>query len=129
MGTRLTVNKPELKAIFEKIGGESGLAAILKEFYQRMANDLLIGFFFDGKDLDHIASQQLKFLMRAMGATLSYSGKAPAQAHLELPPILPGHFDRRLRILEETLRNHQLSEEQIRIWIQFENSFRAGIQS
>jgi hemoglobin len=128
VNSRLTLSKPELKALFERAGGELGLAEILKDFYQRMADDLLIGFFFTGKDLNKIASQQLRFLMKAMGATLSYTGKAPAQAHVELPPILPGHFDRRLRILEETLRDHGLSESEIKTWIQFESTFRAGIQ-
>jgi truncated hemoglobin YjbI len=92
-----------------------------------MAGDILIGFFFDGKDLDHIADQQRAFLMRAMGAAPSYSGKAPAQAHDDLPPILAGHFDRRLRILEETLRAHGVSDEDIRIWVKFESAFREQI--
>ena len=92
-----------------------------------MSKDVLIGFFFDGKDLKKIATKQKEFLMRAMGATESYSGKAPAQAHTELAPILYGHFDRRLRILEETLRDHGVSVEDIRIWIAFENAFRQGI--
>jgi hemoglobin len=128
VGPRLSVNKPELKALFQKVGGESGLSEILKDFYQRMADDLLIGFFFTGKDLEKIASQQLKFLMRAMGASPSYSGKSPAQAHLELPPILAGHFDRRLRILEATLRDHHLTEREIQVWIQFETTFRPSVQ-
>lgn len=65
--------------------------------------------------------------MRAMGVIHSYQGKSPAQAHLNLPPILKGHFDRRLKLLEQTLRIHGLSEEDIELWIQFENTFRDKI--
>ena len=92
-----------------------------------MSQDILIGFFFTGRNTDQIADQQAQFLMRAMGAMPSYSGKAPAQAHDELPKILAGHFDRRLRILEATLRDHGLSDEDIRTWINFEDAFRDSI--
>lgn len=123
----ISVNKPELKRIYQRIGGEAGLASILQDFYARMSRDLMIGYFFEGKDIVAIAEMQKQFLMRAMGAQETYSGKAPAQAHLELPNILTGHFDRRLRILEETLRAHGVDDEDIRIWITFENAFREGI--
>ena len=123
----LTVNKPELKALYQKIGGEIQLKEILQDFYRRMANDVLIGFFFSGKDLDQIASQQQQFLMKAMGVSPSYSGKSPSQAHRELPSILTGHFDRRLRILEEVLHDHGLSDTEIKVWIAFENAFRSAI--
>lgn len=94
-----------------------------------MAGDIIIGFFFDGKDLDKIADMQRSFLMRAMGATPSYSGLPPAKAHDKLAPILSGHFDRRLRILEETLAAHGLADEDIRTWISFESAFRDAIVS
>ena len=90
---------------------------------------MLVGFYFDGKDISLIVEMQKQFLLRAMGVTLSYKGKAPAQAHSNLAPILAGHFDRRLRILEETLRTHKLSDEDIRTWIAFEEAFRARIVS
>jgi truncated hemoglobin YjbI len=123
----LFLNKPELKLLWQHIGSEARLDAILKDFYHRMAGDILIGFFFDGKDVDTIAAMQKKFLMRAMGASASYEGKPPAQAHDKLPPILRGHFDRRLQLLEQTLRDNGLSAEDIRTWITFENAFRDGI--
>lgn len=121
------LGKPELKALYSRIGGEPALESILQDFYSRMSRDVLIGYFFDGKDLSAIARRQKEFLMRAMGALPSYSGKPPAQAHEALAPILPGHFDRRLRILEETLRDHGVSDQDIRIWIAFESAFRDGI--
>lgn len=127
MASEINLTKPALANIYRNIGGEAGLTRILRDFYERMSRDILIGFYFDGKDIHHIADQQRGFLMRAMGATPSYSGKPPAKAHDELAPILAGHYDRRLRILEDTLRTHGVSEEDIRIWITFENAFRDSI--
>ena len=123
----LPLTKPALAQLYRNVGGEEALTRILREFYARMARDLMIGFFFAGFDTDQIADQQRAFLMRAMGATPSYAGKAPAQAHDKLPPILAGHFDRRLRILEETLRDHGVSAEDIRTWVSFESAFREQI--
>lgn len=123
----IPVNRPALKALYEKAGGENGLEEILQDFYRRMASDVLIGFFFDGKDVRAIAKRQKEFLMRAMGVIPSYSGKPPADAHDELAPVLSGHFDRRLKILEETLRGHGLGTEDIRTWIGFENAFRDAV--
>jgi hemoglobin len=123
----LSLVKPELKKLYERAGGEQGLGEILRDFYARMARDVLIGFFFAGKDVDAIAMRQKSFLMRAFGVSASYSGKAPADAHTELPPILRGHFDRRLQLLEETLRDHGLAAEDIRTWVGFENAFRDQI--
>ena len=123
----IPIGRPELQSLFRAVGGEEGLRKILEDFYTRMASDVMIGFFFNGKDLNIIAGKQREFLMRAMGAAESYSGKAPAQAHTELAPILPGHFDRRLKILEETLQAHAIDAAQIRVWIAFESTFRGGI--
>ncbi len=122
------LSRPELKALYSRIGGEPALEAILKDFYRRMAGDLLIGYFFDGKDIDAIALKQKEFLMRAFGAISSYSGKAPADAHTKLPKILRGHFDRRLRILEDVLRTHGVAPEDIRVWVTFESAFRDAIE-
>ena len=128
------VSKPELRAVFEAIGGETGLERILIDFYRRMAADPMIGFFFTGKNLrshsiEEIASKQKLFLMKAFGATESFSGLPPAKAHTHLAPILSGHFDRRLKILEETLKDHNVDEASIQRWINFENAFRDGIQT
>lgn len=123
----IPLTKSNLAALFQKAGGEQGLQSLLEDFYERMSKDLLIGFFFEGKDLKKIAEKQKQFLMKAMGASASYSGLAPAQAHHKLPPILEGHFDRRLVLLREVLSNHGFSSDEINTWVAFENSFRAGI--
>lgn len=88
-----------------------------------MSNDLLVGFFFSKKDLGKIARNQRDLILRASGLSEAYEGKLPASAHLEIPPILKGHFDRRLVILEEVLKSAGLSESAIAAWTQFERAF------
>ena len=122
----LPVNKPELRALHARIG-DSKVGEILQDFYRRMAGDILIGFFFEGRDLTAIAAKQQAFLLKAMGGQAAYQGKPPARSHDELAPILAGHFDRRLRILETTLRDHGLSPTEIETWIALENAFRDSV--
>jgi truncated hemoglobin YjbI len=128
----LLLNKPELRALFTDLGTtpelrEKKLSAILQDFYSLMAKDAMIGFFFDGRDVVAIADKQKDFILKAFGAKSTYTGKAPADAHHALPPILEGHFNRRLQILHSTLIAHGLSQEEARIWVEFENAFRDGI--
>lgn len=125
----LQIPSQELKDLWQKIGSETRLETLLKDFYRRLAEDVMLGFFFVGKDVTEIALKQKQFLLRAFGVTPSYSGKAPAQAHNSLAPILPGQFDRRLQILEQTLRDHSLDSKAIQTWLSFENAFRSSIVS
>src|SRR5688572_9379972 len=106
------MSKSRLKTLFQKLG-ETQVRDILRHFYERMSHDVLIGYFFSGKDVAAIAEKQAQFLFYAAGMHSTYMGKLPASAHLELPPILKGHFDRRLILLRETLANYGLSDEDI----------------
>ncbi len=122
----LPLVKPELLRLGKDLG-EARIRGIVRRFYDRMAGDVLIGFFFENHNLDHIAEQQTAFLYRAMGLRESYSGKAPADAHSKIAPILEGHFDRRLVLLEEHLKAEGLDEAQRQVWTSFENTFRTAI--
>ncbi len=124
----IPIEKPELREL-GKLLGEARIHAIVDRFYIEMAKDILIGFFFDGRDLRKIAEGQSAFLYRAMGLKPSYAGKSPADAHTHLPPILAGHFDRRLKILNDVLASEGLTEKQRLVWIGFENAFRGAIVS
>ena len=122
-------NREELAKLITEIGGESTLVLILKDFYERLAKDVMVGFFFEKHDLTQISTMQGKFILMAAGIAKTFEGKGPSTAHAALPPILSGHFDRRLIILRETLRAHQLNESQVDTWVRFEESFRAIVVS
>ncbi len=121
--------RPELNQLVHSIGGQDVLFSILKEFYEVMSKDVLIGFFFDGRDLDKIAQGQQQFILMAAGFIDKFEGKGPATAHLEMPPILSGHFDRRLVLLREVLQKRNFDSKLVDQWLQFEESFRAVVVS
>ena len=122
-----TSKKARLQALFQHIGSEERLEAILSVFYQRLSGDLLVGFFFTGKDLGQIAKMQAAFLLKAMGVRPTYPGKLPTDAHKAIPPILKGHFDRRLIVLREVLNEQELAPEFVEVWIEFEEAFRTNV--
>lgn len=112
------------RGLVDRIGGPDRLRAILERFYARLLPDPIVGFFFAGRDLAKIVDGQWGFLMRAFGAAERFHGKNPLVAHLELPPILRGHFDRRLFVLREVLHEEGVDEADIDAWIKVEESFR-----
>jgi truncated hemoglobin YjbI len=122
-----TTIKPALEALYTELGSDERVYELMLGFYEAMSRDTMIGFFFFGKDLVAVSRRQAEFMLRAMGVRESYSGKSPAQAHGHLAPILPGFFDRRARILEETLRSQGISEPGIRAWVAFEEAFRDAV--
>lgn len=123
------VDLAKLREAYERLAakGPDAPARFFKALYERFDRDVMIGFFFSGKDLNHIAAQQQAFVERAIGLRASYTGKAPSTAHIGLPPILPGFFDRRLVLLRETLNEFGISGEHQDAWIEFENAFRDAI--
>ena len=118
-----------VRGLVDRVGGPDRLREILKRFYARLAPDPIVGFFFAGFDLDEIVEGQWGFLMRAFGAAERFLGKNPLVAHRELPPILRGHFDRRLLVLREVLTEEGLDPADIDAWIKVENGFRRRLVS
>ena len=84
-----------------RLGGPDRLREILTVFYDRLVADPIVGFFFAGKDLGKVVDGQHGFLMRAFQETERFAGIHPSKAHVALPPILRGHFDRRLVVLRD----------------------------
>jgi truncated hemoglobin YjbI len=115
--------------LVERIGGAEALRAILRRFYARLYADPMVGFFFAGRDLGRIVDGQLAFLLWAFGAVPQLRAKHPRDAHGALPPILRGHFDRRLVILRETLEREGLAAEDVEAWLRVERSMRRQVQA
>lgn len=109
--------------LLERLGGTIKLQNILKDFYDRLFDDIIVGFLFVNTDKQHIITMQHEFLCKLFGATKAYSGKSPATAHRHLP-LLPGHFDRRIHVLKQTLLDQKVPQDVIDDWIKLENSLR-----
>src|SRR5580693_3661046 len=111
--------------LFDKIG-EAGLRAVIEDFYARVFGDVMIGFLFEGKDRARLVEREYEFTAQLLGADVKYTGRPMRTAHAQ-SPIFGGHFERRLQILRETLRDHGVAPEVAQAWIEHSQALRAQI--
>ena len=115
-----------MKSLYESIGGEARVRDVLQTLYDRLFDDPIVGFLFQGKDKARIVEQQLAFTCHFLGGPQKYEGKALPAAHAALP-LLPGHFDRRHRLLEQTLDEQNVPPEVKRVWLTIDESLRPSV--
>ena len=113
---------PEL---FAKIG-EAKLREVITDFYSRIFGDIMIGFLFEGKDRQRLIDREYEFTANFLGGGVKYTGRAMREAHAK-SPIFGGHFQRRLQILRETIRDHAVDPEVAQVWIDHTLALRAQI--
>lgn len=95
---------------FESVGGEDGLRAIVRDFIGRCYSDVMIGFLFRRADRARIETHEYELLASHLGQDVVYAGRPLGEAHAA-HRILGGQFDRRKRILDETLLAHGVPDE------------------
>jgi hemoglobin len=112
--------------LYDEIGGEPGLRRVLRTLYDRLFDDMMIGFFFLGKDKEQLIEHQLWFTARFLGGPNRYEGRSLPDAHAPLP-ILPAHFDRRHQILREVLEEHHVPHAVRDEWLRVDQSLKQAI--
>ncbi len=115
-----------MNSLYDAIGGEPRVRDVVQALYDRLFVDPMIGFLFEGKDKAHIVEQQVAFTCRFLGGPQVYAGKPLPIAHASLP-LLPGHFDRRHRLLEQVLEAQKVPADVQRVWLQIDQSLRPSV--
>lgn len=92
------------KTMFEELG-EARLRAIIDRFVDRIADDVMIGFFFRGVDRARLKQREYELAAGHLGADVGYTGRPLDVAHAR-HPIMGGQFMRRLKLLRDTLNEH-----------------------
>jgi truncated hemoglobin YjbI len=111
---------------YERLGGEVGLEKIVDDFIDRVTGDMMIGFFFRSIDKERLKRLETQFAASHLGGPAQYEGRPLDVAHAP-HPIMGGQFNRRLRILDQTLRDHGVSDEIREQWLQHNESLRQRI--
>jgi hemoglobin len=112
--------------MYEAIGGEPAVRAVLQSLYDKLFVDPIVGFLFEGRDKAHIVSQQLRFTCHFLGGPQEYEGRPLPAVHAALP-LLPGHFDRRHRLLQQVLDEQRVPDEVKRVWLRIDEALRPSI--
>ncbi len=87
---------------FDRIGGEPVVRAIIDRFVDRLFGDMIVGFFFAGKDAGRVKTHEYEHAARTLGADIPYTGRPIAPLHRPLR-INGGQFRRRLAILKQEI--------------------------
>lgn len=113
-------------SLFEQLGGEPKLRAIVDDFVDRCFDDMMIGFLFTRAERGRIKRFEYEHAAQHLGAPIEYGGRPLDQAHRP-HRIFGGQFDRRRQLLIETLRDHDAPDEVVHGWISHQDSLRALI--
>lgn len=113
-------------SLYDDIGGEEALRRVLRTLYDRLFDDLMIGFLFAGKDKEQLIEHQVWFTAKFLGGPSRYEGRSLPDAHAPLP-LLPAHFDRRHHILKEVLEQHAVPPHVREEWLRVDRSLRHAV--
>jgi hemoglobin len=111
---------------FEIMGGEKALRSVLKDFYDRVFADPMIGYLFAASNQQELIDREYEFTARIMGKDIEYRGKTMREAHGK-HRILSGHFNRRHRLLELVLNEHEVPTQVQDVWLSHMLSLRAAV--
>ena len=95
--------------LYEKLGGESGIAALAIAFYVRVLADPELNHFFKDTSVERLHAIQRKLFNIALGGPVKYSGSLLAKAH-HGRGITAHHFNLFVGHLLATLKGQDIDE-------------------
>ncbi|MFZ2277391.1 MAG: group 1 truncated hemoglobin [Prosthecobacter sp.] len=104
----MNTNKPSL---YERLGGEEMISALIPAFYVRVLADPELGPFFIHTELEKLHAMQREFFAMATGGPIHYSGRPLAHTH-HGRGITRQHFARFTGHLVETLLDMGVTQEE-----------------
>ena len=81
-----------MTSIYEEIGGQDALIAVVDDFYDRVLADPELTKFFTGTNLARLKGMQVEFFAVALGGPDAYRGRTMQEVHHGLG-IAQNHFD------------------------------------
>ena len=116
-------------SLFEQAGGESVLRAVLRDFYNTVFVDPMIGFMFRDADKERLIQKEYELAASFLGAVgVRYTGKALRRAHAP-HRIMGGQFMRRLQLLKDAMKKHDLPTAVQAAWIEHTERLRSQVTS
>lgn len=106
--------------------GPDKLRVVITDFYDRLFDDMMIGFMFTGKPKQQLIDREWQFTANLLGGDVHYEGRTIRKAHAR-SPILGGHFERRLQILRETMADNQVPVPVQERWIEHTLALRPQV--
>jgi hemoglobin len=110
--------------LIDAVGGPEVMQELMQTFYDRLFDDLMVGFFFANSDKDALVRSQIAYVHAHLGdRSGDYQGPSIYEAHKHMP-ILAGHFDRRHQILQDVLAEFDVPEQVQVEWLALDRAMR-----
>lgn len=114
------------RPLFEQAGGADVIRAVLRDFYDAVFADVMIGFHFKGADKERLIARETELTLQALGADVPYGGRPLREAHAP-HPILGGQFMRRRKLLADAIARAGLPDAVRDAWLAHTDSLRAVV--
>lgn len=98
--------------LYEKLGGQEAITAVVDNFYDRMMKDDTVNYFFKETDMEKQRRHQAQFISFALGGPNQYTGQSMAKAH-EGMNLQMEHFMTVGKHLSDALKDFNVSQEDI----------------
>jgi hemoglobin len=107
----MTTTATSTLGLYERLGKEPAIDAVVDEFYKRVLIDSLVSPFFTHVNIKTQSTKQKQFFNHVLGGK-NYYGKSMRRAHKGMG-ITDEHFDRIVQLLDETMRSVGVKEKDI----------------
>lgn len=98
------------ETLYERLGGQDAIAAVVDDFYERVLADEQVAHYFDDVDMQAQRAHQTQFISSVAGGPVEYSGRDMEAAHEHLE-IGRADFAAIARNLEAALEAFDVEEE------------------
>lgn len=99
--------------LYERIGGEEGIASMVDSFYDQVVEDPVLESYFKNVPIDRLRRMQRELFGAATGGPIIYSGRPLRDVHQGLN-ISRTELQRFIDILIATLESRNISENDVR---------------
>jgi len=117
---------PPEPALWDELGGDARVRAVLATFYDKVYADPDLRPFFERVTMDRIIGKQFAFLKQHIKDEPGFLGEQPHNAHNWMV-ITDALFDHRQNLMLQAMREHGIDEGLIARWARYEEQFRPDI--
>ena len=100
----------EQETLYDRLGGQEGIRAVVDDFYDRLRADEELGEFFEGANMELLRRTQTDFLCEAAGGPETYDATPVREAHIHVP-FTPEHIQRAVELLYESLEAFDVADD------------------
>ena len=101
------------ETLYDRLGGETGIAGLISRFYARVLTDPTLAPFFKNVSLEKLMHMQREFFGAALDGPQTYSGLDLSRAHVGRG-ITPDDFNRFSQHLAATLEEGGVNDDDLR---------------